>query len=92
MTMEHTQVLLPPFSLSTCPMLDYRTNSIFPKVHSSLAASGIKRLKIPSRKCVKAARVRTSYCDAAETNPANIHEDVSSIPGLAQWLKDLALL
>ena len=33
----------------------------------------------------------SSHCGSVEINPTGIHEDVSSIPGLTQWGKVLAL-
>ena len=36
--------------------------------------------------------VRSSPSSSAVTNPAGIHEDSGSIPGLTQWFKDPVLL
>ena len=34
---------------------------------------------------------RSSHCGSAAMNPTSINEDLGWIPGLAQWVKDLAL-
>ena len=34
---------------------------------------------------------RSSHSGLAVMNPTSIHDDAGSIPGLAKWVKDLAL-
>ena len=41
---------------------------------------------------LKVTKKGSSRHGAAETNPTRNHEVVGSLPGLAQWVKDLAFL
>ena len=61
---------------------EYRSPRFFPLICLPLKKKKKKKEK---------KRKRSSCFGAAEMNPANIHEDVSSIPDLAHWLRDLAL-
>ena len=43
------------------------------------------------KKYFKTNFLGSSHCGSMETNPISIHDDVGSMPGLTQWVRDLAL-
>ena len=55
------------------------------EVEKSTAAESQENTRTPGE------RTWSSHCGTAETNLTSNHEVVGSIPGLTQWVKDLAL-
>ena len=55
---------------------------------------GILRFVISTikKKKKRKKRFQSSRYSAVEMNPTSIHGDVGSIPGLAQWVRDMVLL
>ena len=47
--------------------------------------------EVEAQSSLKSAQGGSSCHGSAETNPPSIQEDVGLIPGLTQWVKDLAL-
>ena len=51
----------------------------------------VQRLTCSHVGMLKKLNKGSSGCGSVVMNPTSIHEDVGSIPGLAQWVKDPAL-
>ena len=73
--------------------------------HSALGGSGGEARTVPGgephmlllflklkKLYLKVTYYRSSHCGSGIANPTSIHEDEGLIPGLAQWVKDLAFL
>ena len=76
-----------PFVPVFLPSFDHSTFSVPVWVANCIVTMALYSSNSKSRR-----HWRSAHCGAVEMNLTSIHEDSSSIPGTAQWVKDLALL
>ena len=67
------------------------TAPIQPLALEKLHMPRVRPQKQKKKKQKKKNQNRSSHCGSVETNSTSIHEETGSIPGLDQWVKDLAL-
>ena len=73
-------------------MSEESTLSHLPPKRISTEANGFTSGLYQTFKEIKANLSQSSCCGSTSMNLTSIHEDKDSISGLAQWVKDLALL
>ena len=59
--------------------------------HQTLLRGGLELRTEVISKFLKASQEGSSCCGSVEMNLTCVHEEVGSIPGLAQWVKDPVL-
>ena len=71
----------------------YRENNTVEKGYKEMTGSICCTVEIDRTLPINhSGKNRSSHLGSAEMNPTSIHADVGLIPGLAQWVKDSALL
>ena len=74
------------------PLIEHEQIDQIPPKNIKIANKHMKRC-LTSLVIIKMKnKTKSSCCGAAEMNPSRNHEVLGSIPGLTQWVKDLALL